>query len=378
MWYDAPQNNDSPGSVVATAVGDLYRQLQANPEQYPRGLTVRILLGNPPELALGETTGQLWTLLNDLRTAGVDKMVDETLGWRLEVADFAGVLPHSHVKSVVIDGRTSVAAGFNMSYDHFPLDHVSGRGQDRFDIAIQITGPMAQASQRAFDDLWQGADERVCLELSPPLGLPWQVTCYDRTAVADHLPETQKFYLMGENSTAFSLYRSRVLPMADRQTEDVLAMAQTRIDATHVMFSLDMICSLNLLFQVCNYENGPYYIDALLQAVENGAHIRLMLKGGPSEGIENNVALTVFLDRVAELGRSDQVEVRFFSGSFHPKAALVDDQVLVIGSQNFHYSAYGTGRGLAEYSIAVEDERAVEEFRRAFEVEWDTSNPRTP
>ena len=112
MWYDAPQNNDSPGSVIAGAVGDLYRQLKANPERYRRGLTVRIMLGNPPELAVGETSGQLWTLIDDLRHAGIDKMIDQEIGWRLEVADFEGAIPHSHVKTLVIDGKTAAANGF--------------------------------------------------------------------------------------------------------------------------------------------------------------------------------------------------------------------------------------------------------------------------
>lgn len=376
MWYDSANNNDSPGSVIATAVADLYRQLQANPEHYPRGLTVRILLGNPPELAMGRATGQLWTLIDDLRQAGVETMVDEELGWRLEVADYAGNLPHSHVKSVVIDGATSVAAGFNMTYDHFPLDHVSGLGEGRFDIGIQITGPMAQASQRAFDDLWQGSNQRVCLELFPPLGFPWQLTCYDRYGNSDHLPETQKFRLTGGDSVAFSLYRSKELPMADQQVESILAAAQERIDVVHVMFALDMICNLNLLFDVCTYENSPDYIDALLQALDNGAHLRLLIKGGPSEGIENTVALNALLSRIEELGLSDRVEIRFYNGSFHPKAVLIDDEVLIVGSQNLHYSAFGDGGGLAEYSTAVIDSRAVSDFRQAFEAEWATATPR--
>lgn len=376
MWYARPINHDSPGSVVAEAVADLYRQLQANPDHYPRGLTVRLILGNPPELALGQTSGQLWTLIDDLRHAGIDKMVDEELGWRLEVADYAGNLPHSHVKSLIVDGRTSIAVGYNMTYDHFPLDHPSGRGGGRFDIGIQVTGPVAQASQRAFDDLWQGSNQRVCLNLNPPLGAPWQLTCYDRSGVSDHVPEVQKFFWTDDDSHAFSLYRSRALPLGDFQTADVIAAAQTRVDATHVMFSLNMICSLNFLFDVCNYEHGPYYIPALLQALENGAQMRLLVQGAPFEGIENNIALNAFLARAAELGRADQVEVRYFAGPFHPKAVLVDDQFLVVGSQNFHYSAYGTGQGLTEYSLAIEDERAAAEFRQSFEVEWEAATPR--
>lgn len=376
MWYDAPVNNDSPGSVIAAAVADLYRNLQAHPEQYPRGLTVRLMLGNPPELAMGRTTGQLWVLLEDLRQAGIDKMVDEELGWRLEVADYEGNLPHSHVKTLIIDGKTAVAAGFNMTYDHFPAGHPSGKGGGRFDTGLQMTGPVVQATQRMFDDMWAGADERYCLDLAPPAGLPWQLTCFDRSATADHVPEVTRFYLSGGQSTAFSLYRSHVHDQADRQTEAVLAAAQQTVDIIHVQFALEMICNLNILFDVCTIDNAPDYTAALIQAAQNGAHIRLMVKPGPFEGIENNVALTALEDRLAELGLSDQLEIRYFNGPVHTKSVLIDNELLIIGSQNLHYSAYGPGTGLNEYSFAVEDPQAAADYKNMFEVEWGQATQR--
>ncbi|MFO7680080.1 MAG: phospholipase D-like domain-containing protein [Chloroflexota bacterium] len=375
MWYDAAENNDSPGSVVAAAVGDLYRQLQAHPEQYPRGLTVRILLGNPPEVAVGDATGQLWSLLADLRHAGIDTMVDEELGWRLQVADYEGNLPHSHVKTVIIDGQTAVAAGFNMSYEHFPVDHASGKGNGRFDMAIQVTGPVAQAAQRMFDDMWAGADERYCLNLNPPLGAPWQVTCFDRSATADHTPEVLKFYLGGGESDAFSLYRSKVFDQADVQMTAVLASAQKTIDIIQVQFTLDMVCNLNLLFDVCTADDAPSYLPALVQAMQNGAHVRVLVKPGPFEGVENTVALNALQSRLDELGLGDRFEFRYFNGPVHPKVVLIDDQVLIVGSQNFHYSAFGTGGGLNEYSIAVEDPQATADFKQIFEAEWAIASP---
>jgi len=54
----------------------------------------------------------------------------------------------------------------------------------------------------------------------------------------------------------------------------------------------------------------------------------------------------------------------------HSKSVLVDGQVLIVGSQNFHYSAYGPGGGLSEFSFAVEDPRAAEEYQRIFNYEW--------
>jgi len=370
MWYGAPRGGDSPGMVIAAAVADLYHNLQAHPEEYPRGLTVRILLGNPPELALGETTGQLWTLLDDLRQAGIDRMVDEELGWRLEVADFEGNLPHSHVKAMVVDGKTAVTVGYNMTADHFPVDHPSGTGGGRFDLGLQMTGPVAQPTLRMFDDMWQGADGRYCLDFNPPLGLPWQMTCFDHTVEADHVPEVVQFYQADGDSAAFSMYRSREFDLADKQTAAVIAAAQQTVDVVHVMFSLDMICNLNVLFNICTVDEAPVYKDALLQAVQNGAHLRILVKPGPFEGIENYVALDAMMARLQELGLADQVEVRFYNGPMHPKAALIDDELFIVGSQNLHYSAFNETWGLNEHSIGTDDAQAIADFKQIFEVEW--------
>jgi len=376
MWYDKPADNDSPGSVIAAGVADLYANVKAHPEQYPRGMTVRILLGNPPELVQGEPIGQLWVLIDDLRYAGVDKMVDEEIGWRVEVADFEGQLPHAHVKTLVIDGRTALANGFNMSYGHFDVDHPSGKGNGRFDLGVQMTGPVAQATQRMFDDMWAGADERVCINLNPPMGLPWQVTCYDKTAVVSHIPEVQKFYIPTEaDSTAFSMYRSKVYGQADEQAPALLAAAKETIDSIHVQFSLDMICNLNLLFDVCTVYQGPDYIPALIEAAQNGVHVRLIVKPGPFEGIENAVALDALSDELKALGIEDNFEIRYFDGDVHPKSALIDDQMLIIGSQNFHYSAYGEGSGLTEYSMAVENEKLIDDYQSAFNYQWERATP---
>ena len=46
MEWDADENNLSPGSSFARGVADLYQRIKADPTQYPRGLLVRILLGN--------------------------------------------------------------------------------------------------------------------------------------------------------------------------------------------------------------------------------------------------------------------------------------------------------------------------------------------
>ena len=171
------------------------------------------------------------------------------------------------------------------------------------------------------------------------------------------------------------MYRSKVHDMADQQTKAILASAQESIDTIHVNFTLDMICNLNILFNVCTVDYEPGYMDALIQAAQNGAKVRVLMKPGPVEGIENNVANDALTKRLVELGIADNFDIRYFDGPVHPKSALIDEQVLIIGSQNYHYSAYGTGGGLTEYSIAIEDEQASQDFKGIFEYEWNRAQP---
>lgn len=373
MWYDRDTNLDSPGYLLADAVADLYTQVQENPENYPRGVTVRILMGNPPEPTRAQFSDQVWSVLMDLHNAGVSEMVNEDLGWRVEVANFAGSLPHSHVKMMVIDGKTAVASGYNMSYEHFPANHPSGRGGDRFDLGLQMTGPVVQDTHRVFDDLWNGANQRSCTDLSLPDG-QWQDTCRESKATSDHVPEVLKYYLADHEATAFSMYRTVAHAESDKLVETALASAQETIDAMHVNFTMPMICDLNLLYNICDFDDATPYLESLMQAAENGAKIRLLLKAEPIDGLETSVAIKVIQKEIEERGIADRIEFRFFDGGMHPKSALIDQEFLIIGSQNFHYSAFGDEGGLAEYSFGTDAPDAISEYQNMFDYYWERAN----
>ena len=65
-----------------------------------------------------------------------------------------------------------------------------------------------------------------------------------------------------------------------------------------------------------------------------------------------------------------EVEIKWFDGKMHDKAFLVDGEFLVVGSQNFHYSAWGAP-SLTEYNISTEDSNAISDFSSEFEFQWD-------
>ena len=375
MEYQEDVKRDSPGFDLATAVVDLYNRLKANPALYPRGITVRILLGNYPNVSQFEWGDQIWHVIDDLKDAGLPALTDPELGWKLEVANFDGQLPHSHTKFVVIDGKTTVAKGFNYSYLHLPKDHPSGLGLDMADLGLQVTGPVAQASLSAYDDLWEGANQLRCEDFHPPLGV-WQLGCDWQTATATHAPEVLRYTLPDSDSVAFSLFRNTNYHEADVAIASSIAAAQETIDIFEVNFSLELQCALNVIEPgLCTFENALPWMQALMSAIaDNGVQVRVLVEGSAMNGLENTIAMSVFRQELMKRGLEDHVEFRYYNGKMHAKSMVIDSQLLIIGSQNLHYSAWGD-RGLAEYSIATEDPTAIETWQKMFEYYWEQGRP---
>jgi phosphatidylserine/phosphatidylglycerophosphate/cardiolipin synthase-like enzyme len=314
-----------------------------------------------------------------MREAGVEKMIDPEIGWRLEVANFPGTYPHSHSKFIVVDGKTVAGAGFNYGYLHFPVDHPSGEGYDMLDLGMQVTGPVAQEAISAFDDMWSGADQIHCEDFHPAGGSDWTDTCQELSATADHVPEVLRTYLPPEGDTnAFSLYRTTEIKEGDVFIATALASAEESIDLMQVNFALDLHCMANIFFpDFCTFDDALVYTQAMADAVEkNGARLRVIMENSNSNGLENRVAGTVLMAELEsrEPGLSDLVELRFYNGKIHSKGASIDDKLLIIGSQNTHYSAWGEG-GLTEYSLTTNDPQAIAEYQALFEAKWQEAIP---
>ena len=369
----------NPGIVYTSEIANLYQQLKEDPSRYPRGITVRILLGNYPELSNLEWGEQIWNVLNDLSKAGVDKMVDSEIGWKVEVANFEGVYPHSHTKFLIIDGKIAVGAGFNFGYLHFPYDHPSNKGSDLFDLGVIISGPIAQQVLITFDDYWQGAEQLYCPDLSPDPEFLWTRDCIRSEAQATHVPEVMKYFLPetpGKPSNAFSLNRNINFKESDDVILATLSSAQESLDILEVNFSLEMICMLDMLNdEICSYDNALDYMKAIMTSVEeNQTRVRVLVEKVNSNGMENRISAKEFTRELEKRGLSQYVEIKFFEGRMHTKAFLVDDEMLFIGSQNFHYSAWGEA-GLAEYNLATDDPRALKTFKTMFDYYWEIGIP---
>lgn len=377
MQWDAPSDKGSPGATMAHAVADLYEKVQANPENYPRGMTVRILLGNLPDLAIFNPRSQIYHTLQDLHDAGVEEMVNEEIGWHLEVADFDGAWPHAHSKFVVIDGKTAIAAGYNYSYLHLPRDHPSGLGLDMNDKGISLTGPVAQAAMSAYDDLWSGSDLLRCSVFPPPMPLVEFLWCDTETAVATHPPEVLRFYVTEGDANAFSLHHTSAYHESDDAIISAIVNAENTIDIYEVNFSLETVCvAAMLLTGLCqDADLAPPYMDALVQAIDqNDVKVRAIFEPSAFNGMENRMGIHWIASELTQIGKTENFEAKFSNNKMHDKSILIDDEFLVIGSQNFHWSAWGP-LSLTEYNLSTEAPEAIQDFKQEYEYQWQIGTP---
>lgn len=378
MQWDTDKNNLSPGSRIAKSISDLYQQVKTNPEAYPRGLTIKILLGNYPNLSTLQMGDQIWNVIQDLADMGVETLEDPIIGWKVEVANYKGTFPHSHTKFIVVDGKTLMAAGFNISWDHLPKDHPSKKGIDMADLGIVLTGPVAQTGITVFDEMWQGANQLTCKDLIDGNLKYLKKICTWEVASVSHQAETLKFFLPGDTANAIALYRTADYKESDDAYHAALASAQESIDAIQANFTAELICDVNMIFpSVCNFNNSLPYMQSLVDAIEkNRAHVRVLVEKENMNGLENQVGIQILEAELANRGLLEYIEIRYFNGRVHTKAVMIDDRLLIIGSQNFHYSSISEG-GLNEFNLVTDAPEALSIYKNMFEYFWQQGIPVT-
>jgi cardiolipin synthase A/B len=108
-----------------------------------RGVRVRLLVD---WIGGRDTPRRVWKRLRD---GGVDVRIFNRLGFR----PWLGLLPRDHRKLLVADGKVGITGGIGIG-EEWRLGAVGPKRRPWRDTAVQITGPAAEAMERAFDAMW--------------------------------------------------------------------------------------------------------------------------------------------------------------------------------------------------------------------------------
>ncbi|MEF2277860.1 phospholipase D-like domain-containing protein [Deinococcus sp. YIM 134068] len=353
-----------PGWTLALAVRDLYGRVRANPAAYPQGMTVRVALGGFPDLARADGATQALDLVRDLTRLGVP-LGDADVGWHLGVVNYR-YFPHNHVKLHVIDGQDLTVAGYNYTVWHLPSS--APGGGDLHDLGLRVRGPVARDGMAVFDDLWRhsrqvrcpegtGADDvaRLCT-----LGSPEE---FGHPALPPQ-PETTGA------ARAFLLYRRPGFDQADRATLALFGEARQSLDLMQAQFTPSLGCWYAYLNpEDCPVSRWPVYLRAVLDAMGRGVKVRALMVDYGIDRAANRSGVALMRREARRRGLEGRFEARYVTHPMHTKAMTVDRRMVLAGSMNLHFSAWGP-LGLNEAMLATTDAGAVAEQNASFEDLW--------
>jgi cardiolipin synthase len=355
-----------PGWTFALAVRDLYGRVRANPAAYPQGMTVRVLLGNFPDLVRADWATAPLALVRDLRALGVP-LQDQAAGWSLSVLNYR-YFPHSHVKLHIIDGQDVTVAGFNFTDTHLPENTQNGGLHDLHDLGLRMTGPVAQDAVATFDDLWRHSRQIRC----PDDVRPEQVGAVCSLGDPDPVihPAAARQAVKTGTARAFMLSRRPGFDLADRAQISLLGAATTQIDLMQATFSPLLACWYGFVTpDDCPYDTLPVYLRAVVDAIGRGVRVRVLMVDYGIDRDPNRSGAALVRLMARQLGKEDLFEARYVTYAMHTKALTVDGRMVLAGSMNFHFSAWG-GLGLAEAALATSDPAAVQGQEASFENVW--------
>lgn len=382
VLFATMQWNGQPGQDFVNALGELYAEVRRRPQAHPEGVRVRLALGNDPAAPQLQWGAQVWTLLEQLRRAGLP-LSDPEVGWDLSVANYAGTYPHSHVKVMVIDGTRQMVAGFNLSHLHLPHWHPAG-GSDVFDLGLFVTGPQSHRAREIFADVWERSRVVACPPGGPQGDGPNHGCHLGGLGRADDiggrgldLADLQAF--PAGSDRVFTLYRRPDVSDADDAILAAIAASREHIDLMNASFSMTAPCIAALLStRLCGPENALPFMPALLDALERGVRVRLIVDGSTLPlHPETSVGLAFFRAEMDRRGiAAERFEARHYRGRMHAKAADFDGELLHVGSHNLHYSSWTQGFfGLSEAVVFSDSAERLAEFAALYDGIWRDSTP---
>lgn len=403
MFWDKSNGSELsvPGENVLAGIKQLHLEVtnEEDESKYPRGMNVRILLGvqfntiNLDSPAPG--TDQRFNVLVQMQELDIPlyEALPNGSAWKVEVAlyDFglgSGLPPgiHSHVKLMVVDNNKMIVSGYHPQYGFQTVDLDS----KNHDLGIKVSGPIAANGMAVFDSLWEGS-EILCTEEDVTLFdiiilIGWG-TCHTKIGENPaHWPFTLK---PNDNDIVLPLYRDHYDKTADVAVQAAIESADRQVFVVQNRVGVPGEEFIDLGY----LEDGllPYANALIKEAGENTKIQILVSKDAINYSTYNLWSMYHFLSLYANAGGTQQEGdvVRFYSPNgypntppgLHTKAFIVDEEFLVIGSQNFDHSAFGNNDDdldLVEYSIGIEknsvmSDSIISNVNGYFESVWENS-----
>jgi phosphatidylserine/phosphatidylglycerophosphate/cardiolipin synthase-like enzyme len=356
IWDEVGDNGTSTGRIFLEGIKALHDSVQKYPENYPtEKVRVRILLGL-----------QFYDSAQDQRQRVMEDMAALQIPptdpkWQVEVAVYRNQTTetHSHAKMMIVDGKEVIASGYNMQNSYL---------QDtRRDMGLHVSGPIAFHALKVFDGLWEEASR--CDNFVGFICTEWSVvdTGHDQGLSAP-APE-------GDDD-AFSLFRDDTDKTADNAIVAAINAASSNVNIMQNRFET-------------GYWRVAPFARAILDVLEKEeipVRVKLILSSDSEDPTVNtngvcDLKKKLFKETDDDISRLQYFEVRSSKFPVHTKALSIDNSFVIVGSQNFDWSAWGDFNGdfdLAEYSLAIDStsgaNTAAGVFDINFAVEWDSSN----
>lgn len=380
---------------IIQAIQALHTTVKNSPNIYPRGMNIRILLG--VKQYDWSSSDQRHTVLATLKevpsenpnepptTVPIYEELSNGSIWKVEVAVYEGgdhsALPpgwHSHVKLLVVDNKEMIVSGYNLQ------NHVYDGGVA--DAGLRVSGPIAGNGMMVFDSLWIDSDI-LCTEedASSFSGIQNWNTCKEGEGKNPaHWIFTPFKSEDSNGDIVLPLYRNHIDKTADEAVRIAIESTNNQVYILNNRFGVPGGILNPILFPLGYAEWGWLkYADAALQVALANTDVRILVSGAPGaidiNSFYNGRSLINFINTYHENGGDLQKEasdfIKFYPYSgLHLKSFLVDNNFLVIGSQNFDHTSFGNDPrdlDLVEYSLGIEDSSVIENFRPAFDQDDD-------
>ncbi|MBX3035699.1 MAG: right-handed parallel beta-helix repeat-containing protein [Anaerolineales bacterium] len=387
MFWGERDGEPYPGEAILQAIDEVHGNLlnSVTTNNYPYGMKIRILLGvQYNRLSKSPWTDQRHFILDELTELGIPlyEQLPDGREWKVEVALYReganDTKIYSHLKLMIVDNNKTIVSGYMPTYAFQTNDEEEA---DFHDLGLKILGPVSANGMAVFDSLWEGS-EVLCSWLNDISQINDWSNC-DRVAGVNpsHFP-----FIPAGNDIAFPLYRDHEEKSADNSVYAAIVSAETS-----VLVLQNRVGVSGEIYPIVPYKELGLleYAEGLLEVANNNVPIHILYSDDIPNNIYNSMSSINFfafylLGQNHNQSYSDMF--RFyrpfgildlpFPPGLHTKSFIVDEEFLVIGSQNFDHSAFGNNDedlDLVEYSIGVENTQIVDYMVGKFNTWWNNS-----